>query len=426
MDRERELDNLNIMRENGLISEKTYQAQRHALLGTPIVNAKLEQAQKRLHPLSLLNAFKFSVRPAVFGANFIFLFVTVLFFLISFIILFSFLDIAKLFTLFLNPDSFVVAGFVFGISLAVLLFFWESVFVAFFSRLALERLERDYPPFEWKPFLLKSLAFCCLWLVFLAAIVGLSIGFSFCVDKLELWTFETWKRYAIGLLLLGVFISIVLGLCYVQMALMTACIGLAKHWIITVSIALKRPLLILFAFGCLVINGIVGYLLGKCYDLIKKSFFGVVENIIDALINASGLTVLGIYLVLALISFFVYVGLPQRGKFWFKMSFLFVIPSLIILIGIFSVSPFVPSLPTSFYFAYFLCMHLFWAIFYCTLFLVVQQMAFFAHILTQVWCHVTHDKVGNFLFQSPEDKKQIEMPQPKVEEEEYQVPEVFR
>ncbi|MBO7257686.1 MAG: hypothetical protein J6V11_01965, partial [Alphaproteobacteria bacterium] len=202
----------------------------------------------------------------------------------------------------------------------------------------------------------------------------------------------------------------------------------AKHWIITVSIALKRPLLILFAFGCLVVNGIVGYLLGKCYDLIKKSFFGVVENITDALINASGLTVFGIYLVLALISFFVYMGLPQRGKFWFKMSFLFVIPSLVVLISIHSLVFSFSSQPVSLsvYLAYFLIMHFVWGMFYVTTFFLIQSMAFLAHILTQVWCHVTHDKAGNFLFQSPEDKKQIEMPHPKVEEEEYQVPEVFR
>ena len=124
MDRERELDNLNIMRENGLISEDTYQAQRHALLGTPMVNTKLEQAQKRLHPLSLLNAFKFSFRPTVFGANFVFLFATVMFFLVSVIILFSCLEVFSNAVMLTNRSEFFRnAGFVFGVSFATLVVF---------------------------------------------------------------------------------------------------------------------------------------------------------------------------------------------------------------------------------------------------------------------------------------------------------------
>ena len=427
MDRERELDNLNIMRENGLISEETYQAQRRALLGTSMVRAKLEQVQKRLHPLSLLNAFKFSIRPAVFGANFIFLFVTVVFFLISIVVLFSSLEVAARSMMFLKPDTFLLSGLILGISAAVLLIFWESIFVAFFSRVALEQLERDYPPFEWKSFVLKGVSLCGVWIVFMAAMVGFSIGFVFCVSKLDLWTFEAWKRYTIGLSLFVVFISIVLGLWYVQTAFMTACVGSVKHWKQTVVRTLKRPLLILFAFGCLIINGVVIYLLGKGFEYVKKPLKDMLERVTDDILMASGLSVFGIYLVLAIVSFLVYIRLSQRGKFWFKASFLFVIPSFVILISLLSVFPVMSSMvPTSFYFAYFLVMHLAWFCLYCTTFVVVQQMAFFAHILTQVWCHVTHDRAGNLVFQSQEDKKPIEMPQPKQEEEEYQVPEVFR
>ena len=115
MDKERELDNLNIMRENGLISEESYQAQRHALLGTPMVNTKLEQAQTRLYPLSLLNAFKFSFRPSVFIANFVFLFTMVMLFLIAFIILHSFLENLLSSFVLVHRSSFIQGvGFIVG------------------------------------------------------------------------------------------------------------------------------------------------------------------------------------------------------------------------------------------------------------------------------------------------------------------------
>jgi hypothetical protein len=101
MNKERELENLTIMRENGLISEETYQAQRSVLLGKPLSHIQLEKKQKRLQPLSLLQAFKFSFRPAVFGANFVFLFMMVMFFLITFIILFNCLEV------FSNPFALI-------------------------------------------------------------------------------------------------------------------------------------------------------------------------------------------------------------------------------------------------------------------------------------------------------------------------------
>ena len=141
--------------------------------------------------------------------------------------------------------------------------------------------------------------------------------------------------------------------------------------------------------------------------------------------NISGLGVFGVYLMLGIVSFLLFIFLPKWGKFWFKLSFLFVIPSLVILIGIFSVLPSVPDLPTSFYFAYFLIMHLFWALMYLVMFWVAQSMAFMAHILTQVWCHLTHDKAGNYLFASKEEKQNLVLSQQK-EEEEYLPPEVFR
>ncbi|MBQ9738532.1 MAG: hypothetical protein IJV75_03365 [Alphaproteobacteria bacterium] len=426
MDRERELDNLNIMRENGLISEDTYQAQRHALLGTPMVNTKLEQAQKRLHPLSLLNAFKFSFRPTVFGANFVFLFATVMFFLVSVIILFSCLEVFSNAVRLTNRSEFFRnAGIVFGLSVAAVVVFWEAVFIAFFSRLALEQLERDFPPFEWKPFIKKSLALGGLLLLASVIFVGLFKGMEYSVDKMALWTLNGWKQYAIGIPLLIVFVGVIFVICYVQTALMTACIGSAQNWKQTVVKALKKPLLILFALGCLILNGVVMFVLGKGFEYTAKPFADMVGKIIEGLMSISGLGVFGLYLVLAIISFLAYIGLPSRGKFWFKTSFLFVIPSLVILISVFSVLPFVPPLPTSFYFAYFLIMHVFWGVLYIATFWAVQEMAFMAHILTQVWCHLTHDKAGNFLFALAEDKQQIDMPQPKVEEE-YQVPEVFR
>lgn len=426
MDRERELDNLNIMRENGLISEESYQAQRHALLGTPMVNAKLEQAKKRLHPLSLLNAFKFSFRPAVFGANFVFLFATVMFFLVSVIILFSCLEVFSNAVMLTNRSEFFRnAGIVFGLSVAAVVVFWEAIFIAFFSRLALERLERDFPPFEWKPFLLKSLALGGLLLLASVMFVSLFKGMEYGVDKLILWTLEEWKQYVIGIPLLVLFIVVIVGISYIQTALMTACIGSAKNWKKTAGKALKSPLLILFALGCFILNGLVMFLLAKAMEYTAEPFAEIIGRILGAIVKASGLGVFGLYLVLAIISFLVYIALPRRGKFWFKTSFLFVIPSLVILIGVFSVLPFVPPLPTSFYFLYFLIMHVFWGVLYIATFFAVQSMAFMAHILTQVWCHLTHDKAGNFLFQLPEEQKQIEVPQPKVEEE-YQVPEVFR
>lgn len=429
MDRERELDNLNIMRENGLISEETYQAQRHALLGTSMVNTKLEQAKKRLQPLSLLNAFKFSFRPSVFIANFVFLFTMVMLFLIAFIILHSFLENLLSSFVLVHRSSFIQGvGFIVGRVFSVVAIFWVAVWIAFFSRLALERLERDFPPFKWSTFIKRSLALGNLSLVFLLIFKGVFVGFDHGVEWLQQWTFIPWKQYTIGISLLVVFIAIAFGMFYVQIAAMSACVGSVKYWRQTVAKALKSPLLILFAFGCVVLNAVIMFLFEKGLKYVSEPVIKTIVSAVDSIVDISGLGVIGVYLVLGIISFAVYIVLPRRGKFWFKMSFLFVIPSLVILISIHSLVFSFSSQPVSLsvYLAYFLVMHFLWGMFYVTTFFLIQSMAFLAHILTQVWCHVTHDKAGNFLFQSPEDKKQIDMPQPKEEEEEYQVPEVFR
>jgi hypothetical protein len=197
---------------------------------------------------------------------------------------------------------------------------------------------------------------------------------------------------------LVIFISIAFAVTYVQIAAMTACIGSAKYWLQTVGKALKRPFLILFAFGCFVLNGLVVFLGQKGMEYSAEPLSEIIVSILDIIMDISGLNafgIFGVYLALGIISFLLLIFLPQRGKFWFKMSFLFVIPSLIILISLFSVLPMRLSFPSSFYFAYFLIMHLFWALMYLVMFWVSQSMAFMAHILTQVWCHLTHDKAGN-------------------------------
>lgn len=423
MNKDRELDNLNIMRENGLISETTYQAQRHALLGTTVNTEHPNPIKKRLTPLSLIEAFKFSFQPATFGATFVFLFVTLMFLIITSVIVFASSDILSTLVS-LSPRTFLIGGLTITIILSIIYIFWQSVWVVFFSRLALEHSGRDVISLNWKTFALKSLIITGIMIVSVAIIVGAYIGLLHIIDVLHVQTMKTGQQRLVGIALLSAFVAIILGVSYLSIAALTSCIGLAKYWMQTFVKMLKRPLTVLFVWGCLIFNGVVMFVLAKLFDYSLHPLTEIVADLFDAIMD-TGLGIFGVYLVLGIIYFFAYTGASHRGRFWLKMSFLFVIPSLIILITIIALIPFMPKIPTSVYFAYFLVMHLFWFLLYCASFFVVQEMAFLAHVVTQVWCHITHDKNGNNLFQMPMDQTQVELPHPK-QEPDYVPPAVFR
>ena len=422
MDKDRELDNLNIMRENGLISEQTYLAQRRALLGTSAVDFQ-PTPQNKLKPLSLFKAYKFSFKPATFGANLIFSFVSIMILLLIVgigIVFFENLIISFM----TNPQAFIQNIFVIGIFVTLFIFLWQSFFITFFSRLSLEQLTQESTPFQFKNFILKSLSFFGVFSSGFATSIGIVFIFDFVRKWFEIQSFEPWQRNVFAFLFIFLLISTILALTYLLIALSTACIGSVKNWGKTTIKALKSPLLIVLGSACLLLNGFVMFILGKLFKYAEKSIDKIIENIIETIMDISGWSLFGVYALLGIILFFIYSSASRYIRFLIKMSFLFVIPSVIILWIVFAKISFISSLPMSFYFAYFLMMHFIWFIFYCASFFTVQGMAFLAHVLTQVWFHVTHDKKGNPLFQMPNEQIQSQLPRSEPEQE-YIPPKVF-
>lgn len=418
MDKERELDNLNIMLKNGLINEQTYQAQRRALLGVSAASFQ-PVVQNKLKPLSLLEAYKFSFQPTTFGANLVFLFITLM-------VILAFVGTFKNIAMSLKVGSLSVAqSIIIETSVLTFIFLWLSSFITFFSRLSLEQLNRESSPFQLKNFVLKSLSFLGIFSVGFILYIGLDFGLVFVARWLKTHAYELWPQY-IPTFFVILLACIKLGFFYLLIASSTACIGSAKNWGKTVIKAFKRPLLIVFGGACLLFNGVILFILSKIFKYYtEKSFDKMAETVMETIISISGWSLFGIYVLLGIILFFVYSFASKYVRLLIKISFLFIIPSAIMLWIIFAGRSVIPSLPASFYFAYFLIMHFIWVIWYCSFFFATQGIAFFAHILTQIWCHLTYDKKEPPLFPISDKQAQPQMPRTEPEQE-YVPPEVFR
>lgn len=420
MDRERELDNLNLMLSKGLISQKTYDAQRAALVGAGVSMASgaIQTVRQPMPPFSILSALQFSLKPLTFLVTMAVLFITVMIGLLLSYLALSNVDV-MLNIMMWNEKVFAIGSIVFMLIGKFIWAVWESAWTVFFIRPALDDLGQKIEPFSWKNFLLKSVCYACGWILFgilmLVAILG---GMSLMAH----FDFEHMPRnqqVIMGIsFLVGGTLWALLSL-YSLVPFYTALVGPFKSFVPAFIRTFKRPLFILTFVGGLILGIVVliGFIIG-----IFLAWRDISEVVVKNFLDCSSVHAFFSMLIFFVVAFIGYNMVSRTGQLIIKLSFLFLIPSAIILMML----PLpLRILPMSFIFAYFPLMQFLWLFFYCLTFLGIQQVAFIAHMLTQIYCHVMGKTRTVMVENKPKTVSETVQYQPQ-QEDNYTPPSVFQ
>ncbi|MBO7244367.1 MAG: hypothetical protein J6V53_03695 [Alphaproteobacteria bacterium] len=373
-----EIDNLDFMLHHGMIDEKTYQCHKQALNNR---HKRLHQTNLsliNLEDFSILKAFKFSFSPISFVATFLFL-------LISSIILVGLFRIIWgrpecLFQLiYFVENKKIQNGVYFYLILSFLYAFWQALWFSFFSYFSFTSVKQVYGPFSFKRYLTKSFLLLLATFTWFSSIVAIWSHFIINVLKQKPGISNISMLEIQHLPITLLYLLIICAISYIFTVILMVLTGPFRGRLLEKAFyrGLKKPFYVIKFWAGVLLNVLI---MGILFIHAKNAALPLFKIGYNSLLDIKSLSSFSSAVAFVVIYVLVYAMIPKKHILWFKLSFLFVIPSAIIY------SMFVNILSIHSTIIFFFFLHIVWMYFYVGFFFTIQSISFWNNLLTQMWC----------------------------------------
>ena len=383
-----ELENLDFMLKNGMMTEKAYQCHKKAL---NLKHQKLHQTNLSLIDLekfSIFKAFKFSFSPLSFMATFLFLLIASTILVMLFRLIWGRPECFLQLVYFIENKK-IQDGVYFYLVITFMYAFWQALWFSFFSYFSFTSVKQTYGAFSFKRYIFKSFLLLISTYTWFSSIIWLWSSFVINVLKQKPGISNIFSIEPNQIPQAILYLIPICCISYIFTILTMVLTGPLRFRLVSKAFwqGLKKPLYVIKFWIGIILNV---FLVGILFYYTKTAALPLLKVGYNALLDAKSLASLSSMMGILVVYAFCYILIPRKHALWVKLSILFTIPSGIIY------SMFAHHLSIHATIIFFLFMHLIWAYFYVAFFFTIQTISFWNNLLTQMWCcvmkgeYVTH------------------------------------